>query len=199
MSRYEEATMEQMQSAYQPENEADKRLMVLFSFHPHPNAERTAKEARPIFDDREYVMIMVPGDKESIVHRPVMERDKQRFPRQYQAFLNKQNQQSASGTPLKLVPFLTGGQIKELEFFNCYTVEQLGALPDAHMHRFQNGQQMKKLANDFLEAARGLAPITRLESELASRDNQIEVLNRNLQELSKQVESMRKDAAEAEA
>lgn len=192
----EEASMELMQAAYQTSNEADKRLLVLFSYQPHQNREKTAKEGRPIFEDREYVMIMVPGDKESIVHRPASEMDINRFPAQYQKFKNKQSQETAAGTPLKLIPMLTASQIKELEYFNCYTVEQLAELPDGNAHKFQNGQSLKKLAKDYLATAKGMAPTVQLRKELSERDNQLAAANQQLAALAKRLEKLEaKEAA----
>lgn len=179
---FQEATFEMTSGAFQKESEADKRLFVQFGMHPHLDQEETNKQGRPIYKEKVYVMIMVPGDKDSIVHRPAWQKDFQRFPQQYQNYLNKAHQ-AVVGTPLKLIPVLTTAQIKELEFFNVYTVEQLAEFPDAHAHRFMGAQSMKQLAKDYLAAAKGLAPITELRADLAKRDSQIEMLQRQIQDL----------------
>jgi hypothetical protein len=170
-----EASYEMTEGAFNrgQSDKADEKLLVQFSLYPHPNKEKTAAEGRPVFDEKEYVMIMVPGDKESIVHRPAWEKDRQRFPRQYQAFRNKQDQAAVSGTPLRSVGFVTLGQIKELEYFNCYTVEQLANISDAHAGKFMGIQKLKQLANDYLTAAKETAPLTAMRAEMDKKDAQI--------------------------
>src|SRR5687767_106182 len=123
-SQMGEASMEMMDVIHQKQSEADKTLFVQFNLEPHQNQEKTAKEGRPIFEEREYIMIMVPGDKDSIVHRPAMESDKQRFWDRYDRWKRKIGDERGSGTPLKMVPWLNSSQVKELEYFNCYTLEQ---------------------------------------------------------------------------
>lgn len=192
MYNLQEASYEMMQSAFDKPNDADRSLYVRFGLHPHPNTERSALEGRPIFDDREYIMIMVPGDKESVVHRPVWEQDKRRFAQQYAAFKNSQSQEAASGTPLKLMPWLTVGQIKELEYFNCTTVEHLALMPDSTAQKFMQINKYKQLAKDYLKAAEEAAPLVSMRAELDARDSQLEAANRQIQELAARLSNLEK-------
>lgn len=189
----QEATYELTAQAFngQPSKD-DGRLRVQFSLFPHLNEEKSSKEGRPIYDEREYIMIMVPGERD-IVHRPVWNRDLERFPHQYQAFKNKQNQDAVSGTPLKVVPWLTLSQVKELEYFNCYTVEQLANMPDSTASKFMALQKYKQLAKDFLQAAKEAAPLTAMRAELEQRDNQLAAQQAQIVELAKQLEAMKKE------
>lgn len=171
-------------------DKADERLLVQFSMYPHPNREETAKQGRPVFEEKPYVMIMVPGDKESIVHRPAWEKDFQRFPRQYQAFLNKKSQESVAGTPLRVVGFVTLGQIKELEYFNCYTVEQLANISDAHAGKFMGIQKLKQLANDYLTAAKETAPLTAIRAEIDKKQSELEAAQTALNEQGKRIQAL---------
>lgn len=192
----EEASLEMTAGAFQAESDADKRLLVIFSNYPHPNKEKSAAEGRPIYDERVYVMIMVPGDKESIVHRPAWQRDYDRFPKQYAKFMAKQNQECATGTPLKMVPWLTITQVKELEYFNCYTLEQLAEMPDSNAIKFMQLQKLKQQAKDFLRAAKEAAPLTALRAEADEKASQLEAANRQIAELAKRLEALEaKEAA----
>lgn len=163
-------------------NNQDARLRVAFSLFPELDQEATTREARPIYRDSEYIMIMVPGEQD-IVHRKVWQQDKNRFPQQYAAFKNKVNQDAVSGTPLRLMPWLSGGQIKELEYFNCMTVEQLANMPDSTAQKFMAVNKLKQLAKDYLQAAKEAAPLTQMRAELDDRDNKIETLERQMKEL----------------
>lgn len=160
----------------------DARLRVTFGLFPEIDQEASVKEARPIFRDAEYIQIMVPGERD-IVHRKVWRRDLERFPMQYAAYKNRQNQDAVSGTPLKIVPWITSGQAKELEFFNCFTVEQLANMPDSTAAKFLQIQKLKQLAKDYLEAAQKAAPLVAMRAELDSRDNEIDALKKQMADL----------------
>ncbi len=185
-----EASYDMTDAAFAKGDKADERLLVQFSMYPHPDKDETAKQGRPVYKEREYVMIMVPGDKESIVHRPAWEKDFQRFPRQYQAFRNKQSQEAVAGTPLRMVGFVTLGQIKELEYFNCYTVEQLANISDAHASKFMGIQKMKQLANDYLTAAKEAAPLTSIRAEIEKKDSELAAANNAISEQGKRIQAL---------
>lgn len=185
---YGEATMNETAQAagFLPggsgQQNGDQRLRVVFGYFPQIDQNESTAQGRPIYKDVEYITIYVPGERD-IVHRKAWENDYNRFPMQYQAFKNKQNQDHAAGTPLKVVPWLSLGQVKELEFFNCYTVEQLANMPDSAASKFQAINKLKAQAKDFLEAAKGAAPAVQLRAELEQRDGKIKVLEDQMTEL----------------
>lgn len=166
----------------------DERLLVTFAMSPHIDQAESDKQGRPIYTEKEYVTIMVPGDKESIVNRPAWDKDRLRFPKQYAAFKNKQDQAAVSGTPLKLMPWLTLGQIKELEYFNCHTVEQLANMPDSHTIKFMALNKFKQLAKDYLQAAKEAAPLTAMRAEIDKKDSQLAAAMQQVQALAKRLE-----------
>lgn len=182
MRGFAEADYEMTSAAFSPSDKHDERLMVSFSLHPRIDNEASSKEGRPIFKDTVYIMIIVPGDKDSIVHRPAYEMDFARFPKQYAAFKNK-SESSVIGTPLKLVPWLSASQIKELDYFNVRTVEQLADVTDNLAAKFHGLQSLKQKAKDFLAAARDAAPMLEMRSQLEQRDTQIQAMQRQLAEL----------------
>jgi len=199
MRGFAEASYEMTDAALGDKN--DDKLLVKFGMFPKLNTEKSAQEGRPIYEEVLYVMIMIPGDKESIVHRPAWEPDYTRFPRQYAAFKNKQSQEHAAGTPLKVVSFLTQGQVRELEHFNCYTVEQLANLADAHTGKFMGLQKMKQHAQDYLQAAKETAPLTAMRAELDQRDAQLAAASEALKEQGARIAALEKllvKSAEAE-
>lgn len=171
----------------------DNRLRVQFSHFPQIDQEATAREGRPIYTDKEYIMIMIPGERD-VVHRPAWEKDYERFPQQYAAFKNKQNQDAVSGTPLKMIPWLTLGQVKELEFFNCVTLEQLANMPDSTANKFMQIQRLKQLAKDQLQVAKEAAPLTQMRAELDQRDSKILALETQLKAVMAKLETLSEDA-----
>jgi hypothetical protein len=169
----------------------DSNLRVQFSVYPNFNQDKSNQAGRPIYDDAEYITIIVPGQQD-IVFRKAWSLDRERFAKQYAAFKANLDQDAASGTPLKVLPWMQVSQIKELEFFHIRTVEQLANMPDSSASRFMGAQQLKQRAKDFIAAAKDAAPMLQMRTELEERDNKIEVLTRQMAELLARV-----DAAEA--
>lgn len=192
-SQMGEASMEMMDVIHQKQSEADKNLFVQFNLEPHQNMSKTAAEGRPIFEEREYIMIMVPGDKDSIVHRPAMERDKERFFDRYDRWKRKVGDQTATGTPLKLVPWLSSPQVKELEYFNVYTLEQLASISDNHAQKFMGIQALKQRAKDALQAAKDAAPLASIRAELEAKDNQLEAALQAIKEQGIRIELLERE------
>lgn len=189
---FAEASFEMTAGAFTKASDADKRLMVQFNFHPHLDQAASNEAGRPIYKDKVYIMIIVPGDKDSIVHRPANEMDFRRFPEQYQHFKNKDTE-AIVGTPLSLVPWLTSSQIKELDYFNIKTVEHLANVNDGLGTKFHGLQTLKKRAQDFMAAATNAAPLTEMRTQLEQRDSQIEALQKQLGELAARVEKSEKE------
>lgn len=187
----QEASFEMTHAAFSQKSD-DEKLLVQFSLEPHPDSVASEQEGRPIFRETEYILIVVPGDKDSVVHRPVMEMDKRRFPRQYQAFKNNQSQDAVVGTPLRNMTWLTPALVKELEYFNCKTVEQLANMPDSHTIKFMALNKLKQLAKDYLQAAKETAPLTSMRAELDTKSNELIAAQQQIQELAKRLEALEK-------
>lgn len=186
-SQMGEATIEQMDVIHQKQNEADKTLYVQFNYEPHLSQEKTNKEGRPIYEEREYILIMVPGDKDSIIHRPLMEMDKVRFAERYRTWKSKVGDQVTEGTPLKMVPWLNSAQVKELEYFNCYTLEQLAAMSDTHVQKFMGMFGLRQRARDFVAAAKEQAPLAAIRAEIEKKDNDLAAALRAIEEQNERI------------
>lgn len=167
--------------------QATHGLHVQFYTHPLQNAARTLEEGRPIFTDTAYIMVMVPGDKDSVVRRPIRvgthpKDDNVRFAVEFQAFQANKDQ-PIEGTPLAEWPLITVSQIKELEYYGVRTVENLAGMADVKASQIMGLQEMKKKANEWMTNTKDEAPMLRLNAELALRDNEIEVMRQQLDEL----------------
>ncbi len=113
----------------------DSKLFVTFFKHPRENKAQSLEQGRPIYQEVDYVRIMVPGDKDSVVVRPARELDKQRFAKQFAAY-EQGEKEYQEGMPLKAWPMVTRGQVEELKYFGIHTVEQLAELADIHVQMF---------------------------------------------------------------
>lgn len=139
---------------------------------------RSQQEGRPIYEDREFVEILIPGDRRSQVHEPVNGDHQQRWPEAYKAFKDGR-EAPLEGTPLTSWPPITRSRAEELTYFNIRTVEQLAAIDDAKLNNLGMGaRELRGTAQKFLEAARsGTGPLERmvadnfrLKDEVARKD-----------------------------
>jgi hypothetical protein len=171
----------------------DETLLVKFYHTPRQNEQKSQEEGRPIFEDAEYVSIMVPGQKDNIIERPVRESDKERFPRHYAAFKNRE-EQTVEGTALEQWPGITRSQCEELKFFNITTVEQLAQVSDSHAQNFMGIQLLRTRAKTFMEAAKENAANENLAAELEARDAEIESLKVAMADMAEQLKELRSGA-----
>lgn len=183
---YEDAAV--MSAEQQARFAGDKRLFVQFYMRAVMNQFKSAQEGRPIFDEKEYVRIIIPGDKNTVIDTEATRVEKElRFPEQYARF-KKNQEQSLSGTPLEVWPQMTVGMVAELKAMNVFTVEQLAELPDNLAQRIMGAHMWRKKAQAFLDAAAGDAKNSQLAMELEKRDAQIAALQNQLNQILKHQE-----------
>ena len=161
---------------------ADDKLMVSFSIIAMKNDEKSAKEGRPIHDDVEHIRIMVPGNKDSIVIRPVTDMDKARFAKQYENWKAK-GDVPLEGTILEMWPWISKGQIEDMRFFNIRTVEQLAEIADVHAQKFMGINKLRKQARVWLAEAKKGAEASKIAQELEDRDNRIAAQDQAIEEM----------------
>ena len=179
--------------------DGDAKLYIEFSRKPklHPGKSREA--GRAVYEEVDYIRIHVPGDKLSVVERPVSEQDAYRFQERYNKWKSGQAE-AVSGTPLSALPNMTPAKVEEYKYFKIITVEQLAEASDNLGQKFMSFQQDKQRAKAFIEATKGNAPIEKMNEELQKRDAEIENLKTMVEALQAQAKpSKRAVAATAEA
>lgn len=134
---------------------ADATLLVRFFKNPKLNEGKSAIEGRPIFEETDYIQIMQPGNKDSIIIRPATPMDKNRFAEHYRKYTARQEQEYVDGTLLSEWPGVTRSQCEELAYFNIKTVEQLAAVSDSNAQKIMGIQVLKSKAAAYLESADG--------------------------------------------
>lgn len=153
--------------------------------------EQALLAGRPIFHEREYVEIRIPGNKDEIRCRPVRNSDRLNWPREYAAF-KAGAEAPETGTPLDQIPFVTKVQVEEYGFFKIRTAEQLVGMSDQLAQRFMGHAALKARVQAFLDAAAGAAPAEKLRTELAARDAQIAQLTAVLKEQGEKIDQLSK-------
>jgi len=154
------------------QNEADKKLFVIFYRDIQKNEIKSTEQGRPIFDEIDVVKIISPGQRDSFVGDATPDYQ-QRFPGQWARYKAGQDQSSNTGTPLNMLPWMSISAVAEFKAMNCHTVEQLVGMPDSVSQRFMGHHQIKQRAQAYLDAAKDAAPILRLNAEIEKRDDQL--------------------------
>ena len=121
------------------------------------DAARSETEGRPVFGEAAYVRVLVPGDRNSVVDRKVTEHDRERWPRQWAAFLAKRER--PAGTPIEHWPYLTVARVAELKALEILTVEQVAEADEATRARI-GSDALAERARHFLQ------PQSETETEL---------------------------------
>lgn len=157
----------------------DKNLLVEFFLYPVRNPLRSDQEGRSIFEDREYIRIQVPGQRLSIIERPVREVDKQRFADRYNRWKSGTDH-ADTGTPLESVNWLMPSTKEEYAFFKVKTIEALAECPDNIPIPTLQGD--KRRAKAFVAAMRENAPIVEMKKANAELLERIEALEGKAEE-----------------
>jgi hypothetical protein len=154
----------------------DNKLFVRFETKPQHNKFQSDKEGRPIFEEVEYISIITPGSRD-VFTTPLDDLYRARFKERYDKWKSSTDAQKVEGTLLAEMPWLTKGQIAEMNYSNVFTIEQLANLSDAQAMQFMGNHKLRERAKLYLEQAKGDAPLLRLQQELEQRDAKIEVLS----------------------
>lgn len=160
----------------------DSKLYVQFYKRAVFNKMKADEAGRPIYDEFDYVKIIIPGDRTGNVDTEVNAEYKARFAEKWAKYQANQ-QEAVSGTPLETWPAMTVGTVAEMKALGIYTVEQLAALSDQQGMNIQGFNRLRLRAQAFLDAAAGDANNSKLASELEKRDNDISALRAQLEEL----------------
>jgi len=176
----------------------DNKLYVEFYRKPVLQPGKSREAGRAVYEEIDYVRIHVPGDKSSVIERPVTQQDVFRFQDRYNKWKAGQ-EEAVTGTPLSALPGMTASKVEEYKFFKLVTVEQLAEANDNLGAKFMSFHQDKQRAKAFIEVAKNNAPIEKMNEELQKRDAEIENLRTMVEALQASQSGKRKVAAAAEA
>lgn len=147
------------------DSKEDKALAVRFLLEPVKNEAESKKAGRLVCDEVEFCEIRLPGSTD-VIRNVVTDVQRSRFSRQYAAFKNGQDQDVASGTPLKEWPIMTRSQVEEARYLGVRTVEALAQIPDTGIQRLGMGwNDLRKKARDWLLQAKDGSALALLRTE----------------------------------
>ena len=171
------------------DEQADKNLVVRFFRMPVRNDTRSREEGRAIFDDVEMIEIRVRGDRNNIVVHPIREDEKVRFAKAYDQF-RRGVEATQEGTPLSEWPIMSTSMVEELKYLGFVTVEQLAEASDTVCSKFAGLLTWKQKAKAFIEFAKGISPLERMQEQLATMQDQAQVSANQVREMAQRYEEL---------
>lgn len=168
----------------------DDGKIVGFYYKPLLNAAKSRGEGRPVYDNIVHVKIMEPGDKLSVVDRPAVDSDKQRWPMQYNQFTMGKKQVS-EGAPLDLLFPDKPNIVATLNNFNIQTIEQLAALSAHSISTVGMGAQdwVNKAASWIKMSEKGVDH-HKFNTAMQAKEDEISALKMQVKQLSDQMQSI---------
>lgn len=164
---------------------SDASLFVEFFRAAERNNFRSTEAGIPQYDSVVMVKIVQPGERDAAVMRAT-DLHKMRFPRQWEAFENQQDQQ-ASGMPLVVLYDGQPDLIANLKAAKIHTVEQLAGLTEQAIDRMGRGgmpmRHMVAEAKELLDGMNGAAGVQKLRGEVKEKDARIRTLEQQLREV----------------
>lgn len=145
----------------------DPQVVPFFYIATIENKAKSKLAGRPIFDEEQRVQVRLAGDRNTETHFPAhamwtMDGEEvityaMRWPDQYAAFRNETTQ-TASGTPLEELTFLSAARRSELKALKIYTAEALASLDGPNLKVLAGeGYQFKQQAQAYLDRAKNMA------------------------------------------
>ena len=161
---------------------------VGFGLVPMQSGAKSKAAGHPVFEERLFVKIVVPGDKQSMIFQPATEQHKQRFPRAYEAFLKRNVKPQVEGLLIEEWPQVSRSLAMTLRAANIFTVEALAEVSDAHITKIGSmGRELRAKAKAFLEVAKDTAASQAIAADAARKEAEIADLRRQISDLAKLV------------
>ena len=150
----------------------DSRLAVKFYKRPVELKNESIAQGRPIFQEFDFIKILVPGDALTEIDTYVSDAHKTRFPIQWANYMNRQgSEESFSGTPITEWPQISASQAEELKGIKFHTVESVAHCSDQQLQRIgmisgMSPHNFRERAKTFLNLAEESAGISKREEEI---------------------------------
>ncbi|MCA3704254.1 MAG: hypothetical protein INF12_14625 [Methylobacterium sp.] len=166
-----------MNTLESPLMKADDGNVIQVYWDTKKNEYASSQEGRPVFDKVQIVRVISPGARnQEVLHEAKRvdwrnqehadPRIAERFGKYIEAFERGNSSPDLQGTPLTAWSRLDVRQIAELRASNVHTIEALANVPDGALGDLGMGaRELREAAKRFLEAARGEAPVAKLEAE----------------------------------
>ena len=168
---------------------SDARMVVWFFTKAIHIAVKSEEAGRPIFEDRDFVHIQQPGERD-FIERIATPSDKARWAEKWAAYQN-QREQLDDGTPLSVLFPSEPAIIEMMRHLKVHTAEQLANLTEAGIERIGMGaRSYVERAKRFLEEAKLAAPFSKMQADMEAKDSRIAALEDKLTQALRRIESL---------
>ena len=158
---------------FQPQGNTPRNY-AKFYLQPMLNKFKSKQAGREIWESKEFILIIAPGQSKSEVRRPIQDQDKKNYPKEWQAFQDNKPD-AVTGTPIEQLPTLDIGMAKQLKFLNIHTIEQMAAMHDAGLANIGMGaREIKTKAQAFLQ--KNSSEVVALRNRIAELENKLNAL-----------------------
>lgn len=171
----------------------DDHLIVSFFNEP---VEKTLPNGSTVWEDVPFIKITIPGDHTNQIYRVAHERDKHRFVREWAAF-EAGEKATIVGYPIREAGFLKQGEIRTLLSLNVFTVESLAELRDDIAMKYSM-MSVKQKAKVFLESKKETDLVSKVQAQMAEKDNEMAAMRAQLEEMRKFMASQQAAVAQEE-
>lgn len=155
-------------------NQKDARNYARFYTKWKRNNFLSEKGGAEVGENRDYVMIICPGQPKTEVHREATDQDKRAHTQEWNDYKEGREQRIA-GTPIEVLPGLPQGQADALKSMYIYTIEQMANLSDMAIQRVgMGGNELRLKCKAYME--KNTAEVTQLKQQLSEKDEQIAAL-----------------------
>lgn len=172
-------------------------LVYKFAKRSVQNQEESAQKGHPVFDDKDYIQILVPGDANSKVDREIRAADLQNpeIAKLYEHW-KRGLEAPLTGTPLEQWPVVNAAQVDTLRVVNIRTVEQLAEVSDQNVTHLGMGYDtLRKQAANWLAAAKDASHLTKMQAQHDELQAQYEATRRQLDEVMAELRQLKSTAA----
>lgn len=154
--------------------EKERTTHVKFYKKAVKNNFKSAQENKNVFDEKEYIKIIIPGDNKTLIDRRVTDKDRNvDYPNLYQNY-KKREKDLEVGTPLAMLPTLRDIDVQKLQALNVHTLEHLVNLGEAAIKKVEGCRQMMRDAEKFLSTDDLVKKLEKENLELKDKIKELE-------------------------
>lgn len=172
---------------------SDQGVNVEFYRDSVPSAYQSEAAGHPVFVEKDFVRIMIPGSQNTIIESPVEDYHKRRFPIQWAKFQSVGGGGEMSGWKLESWPAINTAQVKTLKYMGIHTVEQLAEISDTAAQQVGHGtMELRTRAKAAVAAAQGNAVLEAQAMENKRLNDELENLKAVVAQFAAPEEARRK-------
>lgn len=138
----------------------------------------------PVYEDRDFIEITVPGDMSNVINREVLDRDKKEFAASYARY-KEGLEPSVDGVPLEAWSRLTTASVANYRAMGVKTVEHISEMSDQICNKVAMGAMADRTAaKAYLASAKDSALAQKQALEIERLENMVKDQQRQINEIS---------------